>query len=231
MPSMGLLWGLVVALPEVVPHFGLAGPRWFRRSFVRDFWDADQRPLRGILERLQKPVLIVQGKDDPLVAAWVAEEHHELLEESRLEILEGSHFFPLGGEGMPRAVAVTDEFLEDVEAGVKVKGADYETSRKKMKAVWKGGPELRGWKPWWLVMALSGIAAWFRPRLALFVVALGGGMLLWDTMLGVVAVMLVLFGQKWIWKTGRKERGKWFPVLLLGDLVVGSLVGGILLRL
>ncbi|MGJ8724934.1 MAG: alpha/beta fold hydrolase [Roseibacillus sp.] len=223
------LWGALVALPEVIPHFGLAGPRWFRRSFVKDFADADQRPLRGIMKSLKQPVLIVHGKDDPLVPAWAAEEHHELLGQSRLEILAGSHFFPAGGEGMESAAKAVEGFLGEVSEERVVSGSRYETKRKNMKALWEGGPEVRGWKPWWLVMGLSAALAWWRPRLTLFIVALGGGLLMWDAVIGFVAVFGALGGRKFFGKPLEKPRSRWFPMHLFFDLVAGSLIGGMLL--
>lgn len=221
---VALMW-----LPEVVPHFGLAGSDWFRRSFVRDFADADQRPLRNILTELSQPALVLHGEDDPLVAAWVAEEHHELIPESRMEILDGSHFFPAGGKGMTRAVVVVEEFLTAVAKGEKVAGVNYETSRSQMKAIWKGGPEWRGDKPWWLVVAVAGVAGWFWPRVTLFVAALGGGLLLWDGVLALGAVFLVLAGKRLFKNDSDSKRPKkfWFHVLV--DVLVGSLLGGILL--
>ena len=224
------MWVGLVALPEVVPHFGLAGPRWFRRSFVKDFGDADQRPLRGIMERLDQPVLIIHGKDDPLVPAWVAEEHHEILAESRLEILEGSHFFPVGGQGISLAVPAVNRFLKNVAEGQDVEGTYYETKRKNMKALWVGGPELRGDKPWWLVMGLSAALGWWRPRLAMFIVALGGGVLLWDSVVGFVAVLLALGARKLSGKSPKAPRSRWFPLHLFFDVMAGSVVGGLLLR-
>ena len=184
-----------------------------------------------MLAKLEKPVLIVHGKDDPLVPAWVAEEHHELAGESRLEIVNGSHFFTLGGEGLERAVQVSGEFLNAVQRREKVEGARYETSRQKMKAIWRGGPEWRGFKPWWVIALLCGIASWWKPRLALFLAALGGAALLWDALLAIGAVVFARLGRRWLAKEPLKKRGKWFPLLVWVDLCAGSLLGGLLLRI
>lgn len=224
-----LLRVIMVWLPEAIPHFGFAGPDWFRRSFVNDFADADQRPLRNIISKIKKPVLIVHGKDDPLVPAWVAEEHHNLISNSQLEIIEGSHFFPVGGQGMEKAAVKVEGFLRAVAVNENISSANYETRRKKMKAIWTGGPELRGWKPWWLVMALSAGAAWFQPRLTLFFVMLGGGLLLWDSLVGIAGFLLVLLGKKFLAKEPEKPRSKWFPCYLFFDFVAGSIVGAFLL--
>lgn len=89
-------YAALVVLPEVVPHFNLIGDRATRHGFIRDFWDTDQRPLRGIMERLATPTLILHGRHDPLVPAWVAEEHHRIIRSSRLVMLDASHFFVFG---------------------------------------------------------------------------------------------------------------------------------------
>lgn len=85
--------GLVVGA-EAVPHFGLLGPRRARHTFIRQFWDMDQRPYRAIIERLTIPTLILHGRHDFLTAAWAAERHHALMPSSRLVMLDASHFLP-----------------------------------------------------------------------------------------------------------------------------------------
>ncbi|XAL99561.1 alpha/beta fold hydrolase [Phycisphaeraceae bacterium D3-23] len=89
--------GLVV-LPEFLPHFGILGDRSFRNGFMRNFWDTDQRPNRAILERFDKPMLIVHGEGDPLVPAWAAYKHHELVEHSELVMYGDADF---DGESIP----------------------------------------------------------------------------------------------------------------------------------
>lgn len=86
----------LVLLPELIPHFNLMGDRPTRHSFIRDFMDSDQRPLRSIMESMHTPTLIVHGRRDPLVRSWVAEAHHEIIEPSRLVMLDASHFLPFG---------------------------------------------------------------------------------------------------------------------------------------
>ncbi|MDQ8191739.1 alpha/beta fold hydrolase [Roseibacillus persicicus] len=221
----------VVALPEVVPHFGLAGDRMKRRAFVRDFQDADMRPMRGLMESLEKPVLIVHGEDDPMVPAWVAQEHHRLLGNSRLVVLEGSHFFPMGGEGVEAAVEEVNSFLNAVALGGKVNGESYESRRTNMKALWPGGPSLRGWKPWWLVLLVSGVLAWRFPRTTVFLAGCGGSLLLFDGLLALGAVLLVLLGERFFGKEPTKRRPRWKRFLLVVDFLAGSVLGGLLLRL
>ncbi|TVQ32379.1 MAG: alpha/beta fold hydrolase [Phycisphaeraceae bacterium] len=85
----------LVALPEFLPHFGLLGPRSFRHAFIRSFWDTDQRPVRAVMERLERPSLIIHGRSDVLTPAWGAELHHQILPDSRLVMLDANHFLPL----------------------------------------------------------------------------------------------------------------------------------------
>jgi pimeloyl-ACP methyl ester carboxylesterase/membrane protein DedA with SNARE-associated domain len=85
-------YGLVVALPELVPHFGMFGDRSFRHAFIRNFYDTDQRPLREIIETMDTPALVLHGRHDPLVPAWLAEKHHEMVEQSELVMFDSDHF-------------------------------------------------------------------------------------------------------------------------------------------
>ena len=87
---------VVLGLPELIPHFGLLPPTDIRHAFIRDFWDTDLRPIKPIMQQLETPALVLHGRDDPLVPDTTAELHHSLLPNSRLVMLDGSHFLPLG---------------------------------------------------------------------------------------------------------------------------------------
>lgn len=101
----------LVAAPELVPHFGLLGSRSFRWTFFRNFWDTDQRPLRGVIERLRPPLLVLHGRRDPLVPAWAAVEHHRLHPEGGLHLFPDSHFMLFTPEPTARLAAVLVPFL------------------------------------------------------------------------------------------------------------------------
>lgn len=107
----GLGTAAVVA-PEFVPHFGLLGPRSFRWTFFRNFWDTDQRPLRGILERLHPPLLVLHGRRDPMVPAWAAVEHHRLHPAGELHLFPDSHFMLFSADGTGRLAAALVPFLD-----------------------------------------------------------------------------------------------------------------------
>ena len=77
------------SLSNLFPDFG----RFTSRS-MRNFFDTDQRPIRAVMESLDTPVLILHGRNDPLVSDWAAERHHELIRTSRLIMTPHSHFMP-----------------------------------------------------------------------------------------------------------------------------------------
>jgi pimeloyl-ACP methyl ester carboxylesterase/membrane protein DedA with SNARE-associated domain len=77
---------------EGVPHFGRLDRIGLNTPYARNFYDTDQRPLRGILEQYDQPVLIIHGDKDVLVPAAAAREHHRIVPQSRLEMIDGDHF-------------------------------------------------------------------------------------------------------------------------------------------
>lgn len=84
----------VVVAPELVPHFGALADRGMRHAFIRSFWDTDQRLVEPVMERLTVPALVLHGRNDFLVPAWGAVEHHERMSTSRLVLIDASHFLP-----------------------------------------------------------------------------------------------------------------------------------------
>src|SRR5439155_14253592 len=77
---------------EAIPHFGYFDGAMLSVEYARNFYDSDQRPLRGILRRYQGPMLIIQGKRDPLVPPAIAAEHRRLVPQSELLMLDQDHF-------------------------------------------------------------------------------------------------------------------------------------------
>ncbi|MDA1267449.1 MAG: VTT domain-containing protein, partial [Planctomycetota bacterium] len=95
---------------------------------VRGFFDTDQRPLRGLLERWQQPLLIVHGAKDFLVPAAAAREHHRIVPHSELELREdGSHFL-VWSWTVPLAERLLT-FIDQVEAGTAATRADADPVR------------------------------------------------------------------------------------------------------
>lgn len=102
-------------LRELVPHFGLADDGFLSYAYARNFYDTDQRPLRQILRGYPGPMLIVHGTDDPLVPVAAAEEHHRIVPQSEMVMLEGNHFMTfLEPERIGPPIA---DFLDRAEAG------------------------------------------------------------------------------------------------------------------
>lgn len=111
----GLQLFAIWALGELVPHFGHFDDAFLSHSYARNFYDTDQRPLRGILRGYPGPMLIVHGADDPLVPGAAAEEHHRIVPQSELVMPEGNHFMTfLEAE---RIAAPIGAFLDRVESG------------------------------------------------------------------------------------------------------------------
>lgn len=122
----GLQLGLLWTIRNLVPHFGLLDiPA--ARSYARNFYDTDQRPLRGILESLEAPVFIIHGARDPLVPAAAALEHHRVVPHSELWMRPDSHFFLFrGGDDLMDRI---EEFLGRVETGEAATRGNAEAER------------------------------------------------------------------------------------------------------
>ena len=86
--QLGALW----LLRGATPHFGLLDNSLFSVEYARNFYDSDQRPLRSILQRYRGRMLILHGTRDSLVPVAAAIEHHRLVPQSELRIIDGNHF-------------------------------------------------------------------------------------------------------------------------------------------
>jgi len=118
-------YGAFVVLPELIPHFGLLGPRSFRHAFIRNFIDGDLRPNRQRLEQLDRyappiPLLVLHGRHDPLVPAWAAEAHHDLVEPSQRVIFDASHFMVFTDTGPTKLADEIVPFVDQVQRGIAI---------------------------------------------------------------------------------------------------------------
>ena len=96
--------------------------RWWRHSWIRNFFDTDQRPLAGIMREMDVPTLILQGRHDFLVPFWAAELHHDLIKRSELVMFDASHFLPVIPVQAEKSSAWIADFLARVEAGQPIGG-------------------------------------------------------------------------------------------------------------
>ena len=150
----------LVALPEVLPHFGLLGPRDRRHAFIRNFMDSDQRPLRAILAGLDTPTLILHGRHDPLVPARAAYEHHRLVRHSELVMYDDSHFMLFDADKAAVLAAEIGPFLRRAEAGQLQRRTDDRTAgHAEADPVLPTGWDLRAMSPW-MQMAAIIVSSW-----------------------------------------------------------------------
>ena len=98
-----------------LPHMGLLDDTMLDLAYARNFYDSDQRPLRGVLERFEPPMLVIHGRDDFLVVPEAAVEHHRIVPHSELQMLDASHFMVFSGS-QDLALRI-GTFLESVDAG------------------------------------------------------------------------------------------------------------------
>ncbi|MGM0547433.1 MAG: alpha/beta fold hydrolase, partial [Bacteroidota bacterium] len=76
---------------NAIPHFGLFEAFEIDVSYAKRHYESDQRPLRDYLEQYNKPMLILHGKDDPLVPLAAAQEHNRIVPHSVLKLYNGNH--------------------------------------------------------------------------------------------------------------------------------------------
>ncbi len=79
-------------LHEAIPHFGALDGSMLSVAYARNFFDTDQRPLRGLLESFEPPMQIIHGRGDVLVPYAAAREHYRLVPQSELVTLDANHF-------------------------------------------------------------------------------------------------------------------------------------------
>jgi pimeloyl-ACP methyl ester carboxylesterase/membrane protein DedA with SNARE-associated domain len=102
-------------LREGLPHMGWLDNAMLGVPYARNFYDSDQRPLRHILSGYPGPMLIVHGRRDMLVPVQAALEHHRLVPQSELQLLNENHFAVFTN---PAGLATRlSEFFARVDAG------------------------------------------------------------------------------------------------------------------
>jgi pimeloyl-ACP methyl ester carboxylesterase/membrane protein DedA with SNARE-associated domain len=105
----------LLALREGLPHFGRLDGGFFGVEYARNFYDSDQRPLRGMLQRWAGPALIIQGENDVLVPAAIAREHGRIVPQSEVHLIPGDHFMAFARAD--EMAALIGEFVQRAETG------------------------------------------------------------------------------------------------------------------
>ncbi len=111
----GLQLGGLWLIREGIPHFGYLDDAMLSVEYARNFYDTDQRPLRGYLAGFRGPMSILHGRKDFLVPVEAAIEHHRIVPQSELHLSEEDHFTVFRN---PEVLARTIVgFLDRVDAG------------------------------------------------------------------------------------------------------------------
>ncbi|MBO6575846.1 MAG: alpha/beta fold hydrolase [Rhodothermales bacterium] len=112
----GLQLSALWLLREATPHFGWLDDAILGVPYARNFYETDQRPLRGILKAFEPSMLIIHGRDDPLVPYAAAVEHYRLVPQSELSTFsDAGHSFPFA---LPdTTAALVASFVDRVESG------------------------------------------------------------------------------------------------------------------
>lgn len=119
--------GAVWLALNVVPHFGAWDGRALGYGYTLSFHDTDQRPLRAALRRYAGPMLVLHGEHDPLVPPEAALEHHRIVPQSELVMMDASHFLPFRDDHDVHATI--GDFVTRVEAGEAIVRATADPAR------------------------------------------------------------------------------------------------------
>ncbi|MDX2116544.1 MAG: alpha/beta fold hydrolase [Planctomycetota bacterium] len=202
---------LLVALPEVLPHFGLLGSRATRWTLLRPFLDSDLRPMRSLMESLRTPTLILHGRHDFLVPAWGAEEHARRIVPSSLVMLDADHFIPLGPpmgklEALTDGAAHTLAFIaqHDEPGGPLVRSAAILCPPEAHITKKLGGVEITHGTPWWAIIGLIFAATMVSEDLTTITVGLLIASQSIDWGVGLLGCLIAIFlGDLSLWLLGR----------------------------
>jgi pimeloyl-ACP methyl ester carboxylesterase/membrane protein DedA with SNARE-associated domain len=185
-------YAIFVIGPELIPHFGLLDDHGFAHSFLRNFLDSDQRPLRGFMERLTMPVLILHGRHDFLVPDWAAEEHYRIIPTSKLVMLDASHFLPFlqPAESAEHILEFTRRHDSPDVAPLRCELSFAPRPPHVFGIAGVRFDEAVRAAPWWLLVALVGVAAarWPYGAMALVTVLVLGMEL--DYIVGTLGLVL-----------------------------------------
>lgn len=112
---------------NAIPHFGLIELIEIDVSYAKSHYESDQRPLRSYLKQYDKPMMILHGREDPLVPLAVANEHHRIVPQSNLEIYDAGHdLIQTHSDSVSQTVS---KFIESAQAGEAPTSADASQER------------------------------------------------------------------------------------------------------
>ena len=123
----GLQLGAFRFLDGALPHFGRTDGFDRAIAYSRNFFESDQRPLRGLLARFEPPLLVIHGRDDFLVPVEAAEEHHRIAPHSELWLSDAGHFMVFAQR--PEFTDALVDFVLRAEAGTAPRRADAGAER------------------------------------------------------------------------------------------------------
>ena len=187
-----------------LPHFGALDGFPLDIPYARNFYDTDQRPLRGVLATLEIPTLIVHGNRDVLVPPAAAREHHRLVPQSELQMLEDSHFFVFrNGRELLEPIGSFIARAEAGEATTRAQALPQRTAAARQPFNPRQVPPARGLSLL-ILMALLAVATFASEDLA----SIGTGLLVAHGRLGFIAGSIacfsgILFGDVMIYLAGR----------------------------
>lgn len=200
--------GLVLG-GEAIPHFGLLQEHWFRRSFIRNFWDSDQRPLHDIMAGLETPTLILHGRKDFLTPLSAAAISHDLITPSRLIITDASHFLPI--VQVDETAADIAAFLDARTAGLPLERTTIDRVPPDTHASARFARAAQGVQrtvPWWILLGAAGLLAFARAELAAGLLGFAVAVVWLDAGLaGAALAGGVLARTAWMWWRGRRATG------------------------
>jgi pimeloyl-ACP methyl ester carboxylesterase/membrane protein DedA with SNARE-associated domain len=172
----------LLGIRELTPHFGALDDTFFGVPYARNFYDSDQRPLRGILVRWPGPMLIVHGRHDPLVPIQAAREHARIVPQAELVVTDKSHFMVFT-EG-PELAKTLLAFFERVDRGEATTRSHADPARAAASLVPfdpRTLPKLSG-LPWLLVLVFVAVATFTSEDLT----CIGAGLLVASGRLGFI---------------------------------------------
>lgn len=199
-------YAVAAGFRHLTPHFGLLSGLEVAQASMRNFWDTDMRPLRGIMQRLEIPTLVLHGRHDFLVPDWAAERSYDLIKTGSLVVLDASHFLPLA-QPEEAAAHLLPFFARHDQPGVPAlrQIADLAPVRGMILGQWGEGAALTIRDlPWFVIIALLAVAVAGRNRLGAVAAALLVSFGIIDFGVGLGGVLLGL----WLAAAGPYLRGR-----------------------